>query len=479
MDNRTITLRNIGKNIVSLATSELIGRFLGGIVLFLLPRYLGPDDYGVYSLSLSFFTIFTVFACYGLDAVFIKEVSRNKTLSQQYFCANILIKGFLSFIAIMVLGLLVYILNYSSRTILAILLLSSAIFFYTAVKTYTAVFRAYEKMEYNAILEISRSIIAVLAILLAIKLGGNVLWMVIIPAITYLILALFGFILINKNFFKIVWVVDRSFLSDTFKKSTPFFLVGFIAIIQNKVDIIMMSKLANNIEVGLFSAANELINIIYIIPSLVSTVLFPVFSRQYHHSTGSLLSASNLSIKYIAIIGFPASAGIYFVAPQIINLIYGSTFAGSIEVLQILGAGIGILFVANIISYVLAAAERVNYVMYANMISVVINIGLNFLLIPIWGSKGAAFAVLTCAIVQSIYIYSTFKFYFKGMTSLKIFVKPLVATAIMIAMIWWINTNMVFTLLIGVITYGFAIYTLKALKKEELVMIRGMIPFLS
>jgi O-antigen/teichoic acid export membrane protein len=233
------------------------------------------------------------------------------------------------------------------------------------------------------------------------------------------------------------------------------------------------------VEVGLFSAANELINILYIIPNLTATVLFPIYSRKYHESSKSLVSASNLSLKYMVILGFPISSGIFFVAPPIINLVYGSSFSGSVLILQILGLGIWMLFIVNTIAYVLTAADRIAYVTVGNIITVVLNISLNFWLIPVWGGAGAALSALICAIVSLAYFYIIINFSFEGFVILKSFLKPLLATLTMSFIIWWIGTNLFLTILLGVITYGITTHILKTINKEELVMIWRMVPFIS
>ena len=67
MRRENTTLKNIGKNIISLVTGELLCRIIGAIVLLVLPRYLGPADYGVYSLALSYLMLASIFAGYGLE----------------------------------------------------------------------------------------------------------------------------------------------------------------------------------------------------------------------------------------------------------------------------------------------------------------------------------------------------------------------------------------------------------------------------
>ena len=479
MNDQTTALRNIGKNIISLTTSEIVGRVLGSITLLILPRYLGPADFGIYSLALSYFMLFSVSSNYGLNGLLIKDVARDKTLSQQYYVTNIVLKQLLSLFSLIILVMIVYILRYPLRDIKIILIISSALFFYSIAQTNSAVYRAYEKMEYNALLEISRSVIALIVVLLIVNLHGSIFWLAAISNITYFVLAALGTKIILIKFFKIKLKTSWPVMLDTFKNSTPFFLVSAVAIIQNRIDVIMISKLINNTEVGLFSAANELINVLYLIPNLISNVLFPIFSRQYHESSKSLVLASNLTIKYMAIAGLPISAGIYFVSPSIIMLIYGKAYSDAIDILRILGLGIFIIFVLSIMAYVLTAADKIKHVTFANILSIIGHIILNIWLIPIYGAEGAAIALLISGCISMIYLYKIYITSFDGTVVLNNITKPLLATLFMSVVLWWVNLNLVLTILLGVISYGIALVALRIIKREEILMLRQMIPFLS
>lgn len=472
-----VTLSSIGKNIFSLAASELVCRVLGAVVLLILPSYLGPADYGTYSLAIAFYMLFSVFAGYGLDGIFIKDVSRDKSLSQRYFSTNIAIKLFLSVAALIILSIVVFTLNYPLKTTLAILILSSSIFVQSITQSYSAVFRAYEKMEYNAIFAVARSLMSLLGILLLVRFEGTVISLVLILVIINLILALAGFLLVNRLFFKVIWKTDLDFMRESFKKSTPFFLVSAIAVIHSKIDLIMISKLSHEIEVGFYSVANELVSMLYLVPNLASTALFPVFSKQFHESSASLIISSDLSIKYIGLLGFPISAGVYFVAPQVIGLIYGPSFAGSVNILQILGLTVCFLFVSNIIAYILTASEKVNHVTYANASSVLVNIALNFWFIPIWGGMGAAIATLACSIIKSAYIYRVFALNLSEASVLKNLTKPLLATCCMSAVLWFFPSGLAATILLGVLSYGFFLIILRTFSRDEIHMLKRMIPF--
>jgi len=479
MNPKAATLKNIGKNIVSLTTSEIVGRVLGSVTLLILPRYLGPADYGIYSLAISYFLLFSVAANYGLNGLFIKDVARDKTLSQQYYGTNIILKLLLTIFSFGMLCLALYLLRYPLRDVKIILMISSALFFYAITQTNSAVYRAYEKMEYNALLEISRSVLGLAGILLIVNLQGNIFWIASIINITYFLLAFLGTGIIHRKFFKIIWKTSGPLILNTFKNSTPFFLVSAVAIIQNRIDVIMISKLVNNTEVGIFSAANELINILYLIPNLVSNVLFPVFSRQYYESTKSLVASGNLTIKYMAIIGLPISAGIYFVAPSVIPLIYGADYANAVSVMRILGLGIFITFVLSLIAYVLTAADKIRHVTITNLLSILAHIALNFWLIPLYGAGGAAAALLISGCIGTVYLYRIYVTSFAGTVVLKSIIKPLLATLFMSLILWLVQINLPFTILLGVCSYTVALGALRIIDREEILMFRQMIPFLT
>jgi len=104
-----------------------------------------------------------------------------------------------------------------------------------------------------------------------------------------------------------------------------------------------------------------------------------------------------------------------------------------------------------------------------------LNVGLNFLFIPMYGTVGAAITTVISEVTVFIGVFFTFR---KEMMipSLSLFLKPLIASASMVtAIILLNNSNLVILILIGILVYLGVIYTIGGISKSELILIKEMV----
>ena len=115
----------------------------------------------------------------------------------------------------------------------------------------------------------------------------------------------------------------------------------------------------------------------------------------------------HLSFLLLGAVAFPAAVGIFMLSDQIIQLIYQDEFLGAIIPLQVL-VWVIIFHYLNIPSIrmmlVFDRQKRINLFL---LMSLLVNVVLNFLLDPELGATGAAISRLSAVIVLfvSVYIY--------------------------------------------------------------------------
>jgi len=108
----------------------------------------------------------------------------------------------------------------------------------------------------------------------------------------------------------------------------------------------------------------------------------------------------------------------------------------------------------------LVAWNEERYHMVATLIGAVLNVLLNFLLIPKYGIIGAAFASLISHAVISVLL--AYKFYAKASTiHISVISKTVICIAVAAACIWWLSINFgdsfvqsVFTLIVNGSIFG-------------------------
>ncbi|NME72225.1 oligosaccharide flippase family protein [Flammeovirga aprica] len=201
-----------------------------------------------------------------------------------------------------------------------------------------------------------------------------------------------SFLLIKKNNFaeslslKIHW--------DVIKKLTSLgiiYAVSLLAISLNyKMDIILLEHYSNSFQLGLYSKGVSITEYLWQIPMFLSTVIFSrsATSKDNEKFSQEVIFLLHISLIFVGI----SSIIIYFLAPIIIEFMFGKTFFGSISVLRYLLPGVFLLTIFKVLNMDLAGRGKPNIALYAMIPALIINIILNIKLIPTLGANGASIA---------------------------------------------------------------------------------------
>lgn len=333
--------RSILKNIFALAGGEIICRALGLVLVISLARYLGPKDYGIYTLALTFYTIFLLITNLGIDTLLTRDISRDRSLVSNYFGSVILIKLIVSLLSISLVAILVLVLKYNSLVAISILLLCTGIVFSSLNDTLNGIFFAYELMEYPSLVNILRSILSLGLILVLIVLKSNVLLILLIQLFSFLISLTITLTFFNSKITKLRSIKLRFWNSkEIIIQSLPFFFISALFILSSRIDVIMISKYVGETGVGIYNTAVELINIIMIVAVLINKVFFPPISRYFRESYEKMAEISNAGIKLLISVSIPIAVAVFILAPKIITFIFGAKYVDSGLILRILALSV-------------------------------------------------------------------------------------------------------------------------------------------
>lgn len=202
---------------------------------------------------------------------------------------------------------------------------------------------------------------------------------------------LFMFVLLlfkNKflNFFslKYNWHIIKQMLSLGIVYATALFVIN----LNYRVDVILLDKLSNAYELGIYSKGAGITQYLWQIPMLLSTVVFARSAVSKNDKAFSLKVAQLLRVSFV-IIGV-VSVGLLLFSELIIVGMYGENFRESISVLNYLLPGVLILTIFKVMNMDLAGKGKPWVSMKAMIPALVINVVINIILIPDMGADGAA-----------------------------------------------------------------------------------------
>jgi O-antigen/teichoic acid export membrane protein len=174
------------------------------------------------------------------------------------------------------------------------------------------------------------------------------------------------------------------------------FSLGGVVSIYTSLDRVMLGYLANDAEVGFYSAADRMVKAVVMAVTSVGVVLLPRVS--YYIQSGKLDEYGRLTttaLRFIAFLSFPAAAGLIAVAGPLVLLLAGRAFEPTIPLVQIMGLNVALIALGNIMGYqVLYPQGKERLLLYSAGLGAVCNLALNCLLIPRWHALGAACSTL-------------------------------------------------------------------------------------
>ena len=461
------TARRIVVNFASLMASQIIARLIQLAIFVLLARSLRKEDFGVFSFGFAFSLVFVIVADFGLSLLLVREISRDKKLASKYLSNSIIAKILFSIVTLIFAYLFLDIMNYSQevKTVAYIMLLFSLLQSFTEV--YFSIYRAFEKMHYDALIKVIRMVLLIGAVFYLIQNGYGIVAASMAFLITEIIVLLIAALITYTKFVRVSFDFDYEFTKQLIKESSIFFFSVVFTTIYLYIDQIFISKFRDTTEVGVYSAAANIVIMLIFIPQMYVNSIFPVISRFYINSKESLKLAYEKSFKYMFVFGLSIAAGIYVLADKIILFLYGKEFSEAVIVLKILAGYSFLKFLNPVTGYTLIAINKQGTRLFGQASAAVINIVLNIIWIPIYGIVGAAMATLITEIIFFL-MYSGFIYkYGFGFKFLAPFIyKPLIATGIMVFSLQFIG-NLFLAVIAGFLIYCAILLFLGIIDNED------------
>jgi O-antigen/teichoic acid export membrane protein len=181
---------------------------------------------------------------------------------------------------------------------------------------------------------------------------------------------------------------DREWLS----VAAPLLLIVGLNLISSRIDILMLGLLSEIEQVGIYSAASRVADVVVFGLISANAIAAPMIARL--HSTGrheELQRMVRLAATGIFLLTMPIALALLIFGHQILGL-FGQGFSAGYPVLVILVCGQLVNALAGPVGYLMTMTGHQTKAMKIVGVSAIMNLALNGLLIPIFGMTGAAIA---------------------------------------------------------------------------------------
>lgn len=392
-DARNRLVRNVLFSAVSWFSSLV---FL--LILVLAARYLGDVVYGRFTFAFAFVALFEVATDVGLRDYLVREVARARDETGRFLGTALFVKAALSAATLLVLVLGAGLVTPRDDVRLTIQLLALAM----VCKSFKLVFRsilvAHERFRREALVVNLERAVLLVACATALVLGADLVEFTAV----FLAGSAFGLVLtvlltgreLRRPSRPERWGKSWAIL----RHSLPFGLSVAAFAIYFRLDSVMLSLMRGDAEVGWYNAAYRLTEGLIVVPMVLQNALMPRMSVLHVEESGAVPQLVRRTSKYLIAIALPVAVFGILGADWVIQVIYGEEFAPAADALAILLGGLGFMFLWSLFTSVLNATNRPHVPLLGVTLGSALNVGLNFLLIPLWGHIGASLSTLVAEI---------------------------------------------------------------------------------
>ncbi|UCF78318.1 MAG: polysaccharide biosynthesis C-terminal domain-containing protein [Candidatus Eiseniibacteriota bacterium] len=382
----------IARDSVRTFVSRIFSLATGAALSVLIARWLGPEGQGFYSLCVtaSLVAAFTVNCGLGLSNVYFLgkgRFSAEEIASVSFGYA--ILGGVLGFVSASVVVLSVDIPGLGGVPMLPLILAFAAIPLYNLSEYYFYFLIGSDRIKHFNVASASRNALQLVLFVPLVVVAGLGLD----GALLSWFLGLGGVTLLSVFFVTRTVSVRPSVRPDVLKASVSFGIKGYLSRIASflyyRIDLFIVSYFLDARAVGYYAVSVLIAELLWNVPSSLAPGV--MFKSATEDSKGrDLLTAA--ACRHALLVCLVAAGGIALVAKPAIEFAFGSEFLPSVRPLLVLLPGTAFLSVGSILANDFVGRGRQAMNSVAAFITLLINVPLNFILIPVWGISGAAAA---------------------------------------------------------------------------------------
>jgi O-antigen/teichoic acid export membrane protein len=442
---------------------------LGAASLAILTRYLGPDDYGRFTLALMYMQLFAVLADVGLYTTVVREISKDPSRTEE-LAGNALTLRLLLSILMIALGVgLALLLPYAPNVRVAILLAGGPLLFGMLTSSLVTVLQARLRM--------GRAVV------------GDVLGRAFALGLTALVALLdLGFYAVMgaaaggaAAALLVTWILTRPVATIRFRveprvwrplltASVPLGLALAINEIYFRADTLIISLYKSYDQVGLYTLAYRMLEFTLAFGTIFLTTVFPLLSEAVARDEPRALRLIQSSVDLIVILGAPLVAGGLVLAPAVVELVAGADFDAAATPLRVLVVAGAIAWVNGVFGFALIAKARQTSTLWLNVAGLTFNLGLNFLLIPPYGIVAAAVVTVASEVLILAGSYFLMKRHFNFFPRPRTLLPAAASAAVMGGALWLVRGAPVLLLVpLGAAAYSGLLYAISPQSREVVI----------
>lgn len=392
-------------NFIYKLVSESIARFSFFFFYLVLTHVLGSESYGLYTKFYSYFSLLLIVTDFGLNWVFARDVNQNPSLFKSYYHKLVRLKLLLISVYIILCFVLIQFIEFNSDDLEFVLVMLGFMATYSLYDTFLYVLIGMDQLKIEGAIKsfnrISSASVGIVIILFFHSLIRAVVSHIIVNIISVVLTMIF--IAKNKKSNKEHTTIISLDAVKFFKEALPIAIMTFLIFIYIRIDIVMLDMFGYSTQlIGYYGVIVKLNEMMQILPTMMMAALFPILNKLYHENQEKLKLIIHKSLKLLLLISVTTTISLFLLGHSIIPFIFGKEFGAAVPYGKILFWSFIPFSISNILINLSLIYGKQSNNMIATLISVMINIILNYFTIPKFGAEGAAWSTLVAEILLCV-----------------------------------------------------------------------------
>jgi len=377
---------------------------IGLVVVIWMARYLGPVNFGLLNFVVALNGLFMAISMLGMKEIVVRDVVVDPDEAWLTLGTTAMLQLIGGVIAYSALLTTIYVMRPEDVLARSLAVILGAVLMLKFCETVAYWFEAQVQSKYTVWVQNGAFLLfALIKILLILQQAPLIAfaWAMLLEAVlvAILLLIMMGLKGIPLTRIKVSMTRARTLLMD----SWPLIISAIAVTLYMKIDQIMLGQIVSEEAVGIYSAAVRISEIWYFIPMAIAASVFPAFLETKKRNENLYNARLQKLFDLMVFISVSLALPMTFLATPIVELLYGASYVGSGSVLALHIWASVFVFLGVASSQWFVAENRQILQMQRTVLGAIVNVSLNFWLIPIYGTTGAAVATVISYAVATLF----------------------------------------------------------------------------
>jgi PST family polysaccharide transporter len=402
----TPNLRKVIGNTGWLFTEKIVQMFLGLLVGLWIARYLGPERFGRFNYAIAIVGLFVPFAKLGLDNIVIRNLARDISNKNEALGTAFILKFVASILTFFItFGVVFFSTSNGSPNYQETLWLVGIVATGAIVQSFDIIdywFQSQVQSKYSVWARNAAYVLINGVKIVLIQIKAPLVAFAAAMVVEYIMSAI-GMVIAYRLTGNLIkgWQVNFRYAKLLLKDSWPLIFSGIVIMIYMRIDQVMLGQMVGDESVGIYSAAVKISELWYFVPGAMVNSVFPLIVQAKEISEAVYYKRLQQLFTTVSALAYVVAIPVTLLSTPIVILLYGNNYVEAGAILNIhIWAG---LFVSLGVAREtwITTEGLMKFSAATAAVGAVVNIVLNYFLIPYYGGLGAAIATVISQIVSA------------------------------------------------------------------------------